>query len=177
MAPQIISASEDDLPTLAAAARSIWLQHYPGIIALEQIEYMLAQRYNLNALRAEISTPDHWLDRLMLGDNLLGFANYFKKDAAHMKLDKLYLHKNYRGQGLGRLLINHVSHVALRQGCENVLLAVNKDNRTAISAYQRNGFTILQAVIIDIGGGFVMDDYLMIKTLIAKNNYGSPSLR
>lgn len=176
MAPQIISASEDNLPALAAAARSIWLQHYPGIITLEQIEYMLAQRYSLTALRAEISTPDHWLEMLILGDNLLGFANYFKKDA-HMKLDKLYLHEKYRGQGFGRLLIDHVCQAALREGCTKVLLAVNKNNQTAISAYQRNGFTIQQAVVVDIGGGFVMDDYLMIKMLVTKSNYGITSLR
>jgi hypothetical protein len=42
---------------------------------------------------------------------------------------------------------------------------VNKANARAIMAYKRNGFVITESVITDIGGGFVMDDYVMAKDL------------
>jgi len=42
---------------------------------------------------------------------------------------------------------------------------VNKRNVRAIKAYQRNGFEIADSVVTDIGGGFVMDDYVMAKDL------------
>jgi ribosomal protein S18 acetylase RimI-like enzyme len=41
------------------------------------------------------------------------------------------------------------------------VLAVNKHNAQAIAAYRKNGFRVADAVVKDIGGGFVMDDYIM----------------
>ena len=34
-----------------------------------------------------------------------------------------------------------------------------------VMAYQRNGFSIADSIVVDIGNGFVMDDYVMQKTL------------
>ena len=33
-----------DIAPVCALAREIWMQHYPGIITVRQIEYMLARR-------------------------------------------------------------------------------------------------------------------------------------
>jgi hypothetical protein len=46
-----------------------------------------------------------------------------------------------------------------------LLLAVNKRNARPIAAYQRNGFAVIQSVMTDFGGGFVMDDFIMAKEL------------
>jgi hypothetical protein len=35
-----------------------------------------------------------------------------------------------------------------------------------VQAYQRMGFEIAEAIVIDIGGGFVMDDFRMEKRLV-----------
>jgi ribosomal protein S18 acetylase RimI-like enzyme len=48
-------------------------------------------------------------------------------------------------------------------GCSAMMLAVNKNNRNAIAAYRKHGFHIDSSVVKDIGGGFVMDDYLMVR--------------
>jgi hypothetical protein len=45
------------------------------------------------------------------------------------------------------------------------VLAVNKGNRSAIAAYLKNGFTVLESVVKDIGGGFVMDDHIMVRRI------------
>jgi hypothetical protein len=42
---------------------------------------------------------------------------------------------------------------------------VNKGN-PAVSAYQRLGFRIAADLVMDIGGGFVMDDHRMEKSLL-----------
>lgn len=36
---------------------------------------------------------------------------------------------------------------------------------SAIAAYRKYGFTVREEVVQDIGGGFVMDDYIMEKPL------------
>jgi len=50
-------------------------------------------------------------------------------------------------------------------GCEKVSLTVNKYNHNSIKAYERIGFINKEELVQDIGGGFVMDDYLMEKPI------------
>jgi ribosomal protein S18 acetylase RimI-like enzyme len=51
--------------------------------------------------------------------------------------------------------------VARAYGCDALVLAVNKRNEGALAAYAKHGFAIVESVVKDIGGGFVMDDYVM----------------
>lgn len=164
--PIIRACREADLPTLATLAQYIWQHHYLSIISQAQIDYMLQQRYGTSELLAELTTPQHWLDGLWLGDVMVGFANYFlSADTSVMKLDKLYLHPDWHGKGLGSLLLEYVSARARQMACSALILAVNKHNSLAIKAYQRNGFVVYDAIVQPIGNGFVMDDYIMEKTL------------
>lgn len=81
------------------------------------------------------------------------------------KLHKIYLLGDYQGQGLGSQLLNHVIRRSAEAGYRYLRLNVNKENVKAQKAYLRNGFNIVEAVKIDIGNGFVMDDYVMEKVL------------
>jgi ribosomal protein S18 acetylase RimI-like enzyme len=42
---------------------------------------------------------------------------------------------------------------------------VNKRNERAINSYRKYGFAVRETVVDDIGGGFVMDDFIMEKKL------------
>ena len=42
-----------------------------------------------------------------------------------------------------------------------IWLTVNRRNERAIGAYRRTGFREVRAQVTDIGGGYVMDDYVM----------------
>jgi ribosomal protein S18 acetylase RimI-like enzyme len=44
-------------------------------------------------------------------------------------------------------------------------LNVNKHNIKAIGAYRKSGYETVESVVADIGGGYVMDDYVMAKKL------------
>ena len=44
-----------------------------------------------------------------------------------------------------------------------LILNVNKRNAAAIAMYERCGFGVREAIVVDIGSGFVMDDYVMSK--------------
>ena len=48
--------------------------------------------------------------------------------------------------------------ISLAASC--LYLQVNKQN-TAQHFYSKHGFTIREASILDIGGGYIMDDYIM----------------
>jgi ribosomal protein S18 acetylase RimI-like enzyme len=154
-----------DVDELAVLAAAIWRHHYPDIISPAQIEYMLAQRYDAAVLRAELERNDLWWDQLRVGGRMTGFASYFLAPAGEMKLDKLYVHQDLQRRGYGGMLLARALEVAREHGCSAMMLAVNKNNRNAIAAYRKHGFHIDRSVVKDIGGGFVMDDYLMVRKI------------
>jgi GNAT superfamily N-acetyltransferase len=165
-AVRIAALTAADVDELCALAAEIWRAHYPAIISVAQIEYMLAERYNPALVRDELQRGDLWWDQLRVNGRLTGFASYFlTANAGEMKLDKLYVHGDHQRQGYGRMLLDRVVTIARAYGCETLVLAVNKLNRHAIAAYEKNGFAIAESVVKDIGGGFVMDDYIMVRSL------------
>jgi GNAT superfamily N-acetyltransferase len=162
----IIPATEADMPAMAEMAGVIWRACYPGIITTEQIDYMLARMYALDALRDEIHSQGIRYDQFLVDDKLAGFASYGPTaEPGVMKLHKLYLLPELHGRGLGSRLLQHVEREVRAGGGCRLILSVNRRNAKAIAAYQRNGFVIADSVVTDIGNGFVMDDYIMAKNL------------
>lgn len=163
---QIVPATEEHLPALIELAGVIWRQHYPGIISHAQIDYMLDRMYSLATLRAELRYQGIQFWRLLVGAQFAGFASLGPQpDPSVMKLHKCYLRPALHGRGHGSRLIQHCERAARQRGARRLILAVNKRNTKAVTAYQRNGFVIGESVITDFGGGFVMDDYVMAKDL------------
>ncbi len=163
---EILPLEPGDVERISALAAEIWWHHYPDIIGAGQIEYMLQQRYAPQLIRSELARDDLWWEKLLVGDAVAGFASYFLTgQPGEMKLDKLYVHQDFQRKGYGGMLIEHVCERARRHGCARLALAVNKNNRNAIAAYLKQGFRMSDAVVKDIGGGFVMDDYIMVRDI------------
>lgn len=155
-----------DIPELAALARDVWHKHYPSIITPAQIDYMLSQRYSDSVIREQLGSERYWWDQLRHNGEMVAFAATELTDhPGEMKLDKLYVKYEQRRGGFGTELLNHVEARAKSLGCHRLYLQVNKNNTSAIGAYQKNGFVIADSVVFDIGAGFVMDDYILEKRL------------
>lgn len=163
---RVLPLQEQDIPDLVRLARDIWYRHFPSIISFEQIEYMLAQRYGPALIREQLASGSATWLKLTLDGAMLAFASYEPGMTPEtMKLDKLYVRYDLRGRGYGGLLLRHVEDTARACACTRIELQVNKNNRSAIDAYQRCGFRVREAVQLDIGGGFMMDDYVMSKDI------------
>ena len=161
----IRAARLEDLVTVRALAREIWPMCYRGIISAGQIAYMLERMYSLEQLRAEMAAGIAF-DLLLEGQSPIGFASYGGTETSgECKLHKLYLRPSHHGRGLGSLLLRHVIDAVKGRGFSTLILSVNKHNAAAIAAYRRNGFVTREEVVIDISGGFVMDDYVMALSL------------
>ncbi len=160
----ITPVTPPDVPAISALAREIWQASYPGIITQEQIDFMLEQRYGHERLYDDLEDADKWLDQAFVGDRRIGFA-FSEIYKGEFKLDKLYIHPDMQRQGVGGALIAHVAERAKKLGYPCVILAVNKRNEKAIGSYRKYGFAVREAIVDDIGGGFVMDDYVMEKKL------------
>jgi ribosomal protein S18 acetylase RimI-like enzyme len=163
---EIRPVANHEVEEIAALARDIWQQHYTPMIGQAQVDYMLAQRYNKPRLIEELDRVGIWWDQLLVDGTRAGFASYHLTGVpGEMKLDKLYIHPAQQRRGLGGALITHVADQARAQHCDSLILAVNKQNSQAIAAYQKHGFVVRESVQVDIGQGFVMDDYIMVKSL------------
>lgn len=159
--------TEAEFADLRDLAGTIWREHYASIITPAQIEYMLAGRFNDEALRACCASPGKWLELLRVAGTLVGYCGYelAPDDPAALKLGQLYVLRSHRGHGLGRLMLTHVEARARELGRTRLLLQVNKRNAGAIGFYAAAGFTLRCGAVFDIGGGYVMDDYVLEKTV------------
>lgn len=155
-----------DFDTIAALARTIWLAHYTSIISKEQIEYMLGGRFTAGNLARYLDAPDRWMNVLRVDGEVVGYCSHsLTPTPREMKLEQLYLLPRLHGRGLGKLMMEHIENHARALGCDTLMLQVNKRNTTAASVYFRSGFTVREEVVIDIGNGYVMDDYILAKPL------------
>lgn len=157
-------AVEDDVPTLRALAERIWWEYYPPLIGTAQVEYMLGRMYAEETIRHELHEGVVW--ELVLNEaEPIGFYAVTAVADGSAKLNKLYLLPELHGHGRGQAMIERACATARHLGARELLLQVNKGNERALRAYERNGFRRVQEAVFDIGGGFVMDDYVLSRTL------------
>jgi ribosomal protein S18 acetylase RimI-like enzyme len=152
--------SPADIDAVCQCARTIWQATYPALISQAQIDFMLADRYAAARIREQLADPAQAWRVARIGDTIVGFA-HASLEAAHCKLDKLYVDPAQQRRGIGRALLDDVAQCAREHGATRLWLQVNRGNAQAIAAYQRYGFCIERAQVFAIGGGFVMDDYVM----------------
>ena len=166
---------EADLPKVRDLAERIWRSSYGELLSPGQIEYMLDWMYSLERLRRDWTSGVvfHWpiVDQIPVGY----MATQTDPHAAVLHLHKLYVLPQFQGKGLGGRLLEHAFQAATQAGCRTVRLHVNKGNLRAIACYHRHGFLKEASVVNDIGGGYFMDDYVMVRPLDLNTAQSVPS--
>lgn len=159
--PEFRPAERTDLPTIASLAHEIWREHYPGIISVEQIEYMLERLYAPGALEAQWAAGRRFWLAAAHGAPA-GYAAVSVEDAgAGVFLNSLYVRGSARGQGLGAGLL--AAAAAAFPAARRIRLTVNRGNFRAINFYFKSGFVIAGLADTDIGGGYSMNDFVMTR--------------
>ncbi|MBE6399905.1 MAG: GNAT family N-acetyltransferase [Lentisphaerae bacterium] len=154
----------ESLQVIRDIAASIWPETFREILSPEQITYMMEMMYAPAVMEKELADGYHF-DIVCTDDLPAGYMVYSSYAPETAKLHKLYLLSRYHGRGIGSAMLDHVANQTRKLGFKNLILNVNKHNVKAINAYERNNFTTIEAVKIDIGNGFFMDDFVMKKVL------------
>ena len=153
-----------EIPVIRDLAHRIWHSCYPGMIPVEQIEYMLGWMYSAEKIREEMAGGVLW--QLVMHDGLpAGYFSLTFHSASLAELNKLYLLPELQGRGFGQEMLAHATALAAARGCTELRLRVNKRNERALRSYTRAGFRIVEELVADIGGGFVMDDYVLARSI------------
>lgn len=164
MSISIRSATPNDIEAIRHIAHLTWPVAYTGIISPEQIGYMLQRMYDADTLRQQFNNGFEFFLALQ-EEEPIGFASAsVTEEDSVWKLHKLYVLPYLQKTGAGKALIQQVTNTALAHGASALLLNVNKYNN-AYQFYLKQGFSILKETVLDIGQGFVMDDYIMHKAL------------
>ena len=151
----------EQLPIVIDLTKKIWPVAYGEILSKAQLDYMIDKFYNETALR-ELIQKGH-VFYLAQDDNGkdVGFVSYeINSEPNKTKIHKIYVLPETQGTGLGRQFFELVKEKAIENHQNAIFLNVNKYNN-AIHFYTKLGFVKVKDEIIDIGNGYVMDDYVM----------------
>jgi ribosomal protein S18 acetylase RimI-like enzyme len=157
--------SEEDIAEVARLAQEIWQEHYIPIIGREQVDYMLEKFQSRGAITSQIAQKYEYYLVLDQGQSA-GYVGVVP-DTGELRLllSKIYIQKELRGRGLGKEALGFVEELCRQRGFAAIRLTVNKNNARSLAWYQRMGFANIGPIVQDIGGGFVMDDFIMEKEL------------
>lgn len=164
---KVVKADENHIPVINKIAYGSWYIGYAEILSKDQIDYMLEMMYSPESLRKQMSEGHIFC--LAYDEKLLEYAgfisfehNYNKQPKT--KIHKLYVLPSYQGVGLGKLLMEVVETETINQNNNIITLNMNRYNR-ALFFYKFLGFMIAGSEDIDIGNGYVMNDYILEKDL------------
>lgn len=162
----IIKAGTEDIYTIKNLAELIWPEAYGDILSPAQLHYMLGLIYSETALRSQFEKGHSFV--IALHDQTpIGFGSFSKKsdaEPATFRLHKLYVLPRQHAQGVGTALLNYVIEKSRDSSATLLELNVNKHN-IAKQFYEKKGFTVLRDEVIDIGSGYMMDDYVMVREI------------
>ena len=151
---------------IIAIAKETWPVTYGEILSEGQIEYMFDIMYSTNSLLEQVAKKNVQFILVKDGNRYTGFASY---EFNYLKIQQTKIHKIYilpseQGKGFGKIIIDFVAKEAKNNNNNFLTLNVNRYNR-AQNFYEKIGFSIIKEEIITIGNGYVMDDYVMEKSI------------
>ena len=164
-----LAKSDSQVYEIASLADEIWHEHYGKILCTEQIDYMVDKFQSPSAITNDIRQGGYIYYLARHGETPAGYCAFRPEE--HEKavfVSKIYVKKEFRGKGLATRFLDNVLTVAEQLNCQKLWLTVNKENTGSIAAYEKLGFVIEDAMVTDIGSGFVMDDYKMSRPCIVR---------
>ena len=153
-----------ELSRINDLAKKTWFDTYKSILKEDQLIYMFDMMYNIKNLEHNMKNGSSFY--IIYDREDVGFVEYIIKDKV-VKLNKIYVTPNQQGKGIGKILIKFVCDIAKKQRKQQVELNVNRYNK-AVNFYLKENFKIIKDENIDIGRGFLMEDFVMRKLIIGR---------
>lgn len=158
---KLVKANSEHIPVIIDLTKKIWPIAYGEILSKAQLDYMIDKFYNETALY-ELMQKGHIF--YLAQDDMekyVGFLSYeINCEPNKTKIHKIYVLPETQGTGLGRQFFELVKEKAIENNQKVIFLNVNKYNN-AIHFYTKLGFRKVKDEVIDIGNGYVMDDYVI----------------
>lgn len=159
----IRKATQEDLILVRQIAYGTWPICYKEIVSQDQIQYMLNYMYDLDELKQQHGKGVIFM--LLSFENIaagfIAFEKVKREAKTALRVHKLYVLPEFHKKKFGRALLEEAILYAQENYLAFLELNVNKQN-PAVEFYKRIGFQVSDTMILDIGNGYIMDDYIMV---------------
>jgi len=163
---KISEATINDIKLIQNIVQITWPITYGEILSKEQLSYMLDLFYSTEALTEQYDKKEqlfYMIDEDETNIGFIGIEHYYKGKTI-TKIHKIYLLPETQGKGIGKKVIDEIGKLALENNSTILSLNVNRFN-SALGFYKKIGFEVVDEVNIEIGNGYLMEDYVMEKKL------------
>lgn len=157
------AADSRQIQAIADLAAVIWEEHFTPIIGKKQVDYMVEKFQSFPALTGQIESGYEYYQFFDNG-SFCGYCGIHPENGK-LFLSKLYIKKEHRGRHLASQAFEFLKNLCKERGYSAIWLTCNKHNNNSLAVYRHLGFETTDTQEADIGGGFIMDDYIMEYTL------------
>jgi len=132
------TASKRDIPAISQLLGQVWHDTYDTIYGIEKVNAITAQWHSISALERNLKQPASEFLVADDGNTIAGTAFASQIEPATAKLHQLYVLPQFRGKGVGKLLLEEIEDSFFE--AQNLVLEVEALNGPAIRFYQQHGF-------------------------------------
>ncbi len=157
----IPAVTDEQIKNVSELADLIWHEFFPSVISGGQIDFMIDKFQSVPAITEQIRNLGYNYYIMHKNGGYIGYCAVNPQNNGRLFLSKLYIKKEFRGQGYARKTFMFLKDFCINNNFRRIWLTVNKNNTQTIEVYKKLGFRITGEGVTDIGGGYVMDDYYM----------------
>ncbi len=162
MTENILEIGKQDLKIVQEIVFETWPVAYGEILSQAQLTYMLDKFYTIESLEATIDEGHSYYvyseNDIPLG--FLGVQAGLETDS--LKIHKLYVLPKNQGKNIGLKLFQCAENLTKAMNLNRIFLNVNRFNK-AKKFYEKIGMKICKVEDIEIGNGYLMEDFVMEK--------------
>ncbi|MBU5366293.1 N-acetyltransferase [Enterococcus devriesei] len=172
MTGMIRPCSLEDLTELQAISRETFKETFAADNDPADLEEYLAAAYNVEKLQRELKQPESRFYFIYLAEQVAGYLKLNTGDAQTeaidpkgLEVERIYIRKAFKRQGLGRQLLDYAFELAVQESRASIWLGVWEDNQNALKFYHSFGFKQVGAHDFYVGTD-KQTDLLMRKSLL-----------
>lgn len=137
----------DDVPLLCSFSKEQYYATFNGLCDVADMDAYLAKAFAADKLQDELLNESSDFFFLYADGVLAGYLKLNEappqtdlQDSNALELERIYVAKEFQGQGLGTALIQKTLSIAAERKKRYVWLGVWEKNENAISFYEKQGF-------------------------------------
>lgn len=160
-----------ELETLQALSLQTFNDTFSAQNTPENMEAYISQAFQLKKLEGELQHPDSSFFFITVDNQLAGYLKVNVNQAQTetitenaLEIERIYVDKAFKGQGLGKALIEKAIAIATKKEKSAVWLGVWEKNKPAIGFYQKQGFQQITTHSFWMGDD-EQTDLIMVKKL------------
>jgi ribosomal protein S18 acetylase RimI-like enzyme len=159
-----------DLEALVEISFQTFDETFRPLNSPETIQAYLESAFSTEQIAAELAEPRSRFYFLYQGPELAGYlklneagAQTDMNEPGSIEIERIYVRREFQGQGLGRFLMDQAVGIARQFGAKSLWLGVWQKNTGAIGFYRRMGFQTFASHTFVMGEEQQTDDLMRLE--------------